>query len=110
MKALKILIATTIILLFSGCSFLSSAYDVADDYIDISWKKDKNKEQVIIDSIVIKFDMVYWKEESSDTNSVNIERDFDQNGYNVWILKTKGIRYNEIRKKDTVIYIYKAKK
>lgn len=107
MKALIIVILT---LLLSSCSLFQSAYDVASDHIDISWKKDKNKEQVIIDSIVIKFDAVYWKEPSCDKNEENIERDFDQSGYNVWILKTKGIRYNEIRKNDTVIYIYKAKK
>jgi len=110
MKVIRVLILFSLVLVLSSCSLFQSAYDVADDYIDISWKKDNNKEQVIIDSVVINFDAVYWKEESKDTNEINSERDFDQNGYNVWILRTKGIRYNEIRKKDTVIYIYKAKK
>ena len=110
MKILKVLIILITTIWLCSCSLFQSAYDIADDYVEISWKPDKDKKQVIIDSVVIKFGSVYWKEKSNDSLTANIETDFNQDGYNIWTLKTIGLRYNEVRKQDTTIYIYGVKK
>lgn len=113
MKVIRVLILFSIILLLSGCSLFQSAYDVASEHVEVTWKKDKDKEQVVVDSIVIKFNPVYWREPviiENDSVMINEETDKIIDGYQVWILETNTIRYNEVKKLDTVIYIYRNKK
>lgn len=109
MKPTRVLILFSILFLTNSCSLFQTAYDVASDNVSITWKKDK-EDQKPIDSIVIKFNPVYWREPIEwvdDSIMINEETDKIIDGYQVWILETNTIRYNEIRKLDTVIYIYK---
>jgi len=78
--------------------------------VEVTWKKDKAKDQKPIDSIVVKFNPVYWREPvviEDDSTMINEETDRIVDGYQIWILETNTIRYNEVRKLDTVIYIYR---
>jgi hypothetical protein len=113
MKAIRVLILFSLILILSSCSLFQSAYDVASEHVEVTWKKDKDKEQIVVDSIVIKFNPVYWREPviwEDDSTMINEEVDRKQDGYQIWILETNTVRYNEIKKLDTVIYIYRNKK
>lgn len=113
MKAIRVLILFSIVLVLSSCSLFKSAYEIVDDHVDITWKKDKDKEQIVVDSIVVKFNPVYWREPviwEDDSTMINEETDKIQDGYQIWILETNTVRYNEIKKLDTVIYIYRNKK
>lgn len=101
----KVILIINLMLFATSCSYFSSAYDVAKEHISITWKKESD-DQKPIDSIVVKFNPVYWKEyKKNDTNSTEIDRVID--GYQVWILEVNNIRYNEVKKLDTIIYIYR---
>lgn len=110
MKVIRAICLCSFFVLFSGCSLFQSAYDVASEHVEVTWKKDTSKEQKPIDSIVVKFNPVYWREPvviEDDSTIINEETDKIIDGYQVWILETNTIRYNEVKKLDTVIYIYR---
>lgn len=110
MKMIRVIWLCSFLLLLSGCSLFQSAYDVASEHVEVTWKKDKAKDQKPVDSIIIKFNPVYWREPvviEDDSTMINEETDKKQDGYQIWILETNTVRYNEVRKLDTVIYIYR---
>jgi len=107
---LQITVLFLTIMFLSGCSLFQSAYDVASKHVEVTWKKDNAKDQKPIDSIVVKFNPVYWREPVEwvdDSTMINEETDKIMDGYSIWILETNTIRYNEVKKLDTVIYIYR---
>jgi len=107
MKIIIILLTATIL---NSCSFFQSAKTFVDENVEITWKKDKAKDLVPVDSIVVRFNPVYWKEDIvEDSTDFNVESDLIKAGYSIWILEANSIRYNEVRKLDTIIYIYKQR-
>lgn len=97
-----------IILLSFGiqsCTSVSEILGIAKN-IGITWEAEKAKSSKPIDSIVVRFNSVYWKESQKDSLAKEFEKQFTKDGYNVWKLSTpKLIRY-EVTRKDTIIYIY----
>lgn len=99
----------------SACSLLGTAASYFKDNVEITWKNGEGSAIVgqPIDSIVVHFNSAYWKEDvkiNPDSVYVESEKDFDNNGYSVWTLQTPNWRRYEVRKLDTVIYIYKKSK
>lgn len=105
---MKILIIAILTQLLFSCSLFQTAKEVINDNIEITWKKDKEKSQVIYDSIIVKFEPVYWVEfGKNDTLKTDIEVEYIKDGYRVWTLITPFKRYNEVKKLDTIIYLYR---
>lgn len=94
-----------LLLALSSCSVIDAGFNYVKDNISITWKGEEAKGEPI-DSIVIKFNPIYWKENEAVVSSDN-EFEFTDSGYRVWILSTPSNRYCEVLKLDTVIYIYK---
>ncbi len=107
---MKLILIVLITVFLYSCSLFQTAKDIVDDNIEITWKKDKDKKQVIVDSIIIKFEPVYWVEfGKNDTLKTDLEVEYIKDGYRVWTLITPFKRYNEVKKLDTVIYLYRNK-
>ncbi|MCO5250998.1 MAG: hypothetical protein M9949_06205 [Candidatus Kapabacteria bacterium] len=97
-------------MLISGCSLFQSSAEYLIDNIEITWKPDKAKETTPVDSIVVKFDPVYWVEAPcEDGTEEETELEFTKSGYGVWMLDNPYAKRYEVIRKDTVIYFYKAK-
>lgn len=94
---------------FYSCSILDAGVKYAKDNIQITWKGDEASDNKPIDSIVVKFEPVYWKEYDTSylVDSVETETEFVKDGYRVWQLRTQNWKRIEVQRKDTVIYIYK---
>lgn len=94
------------IFVLSGCSVFETGYKLAKDNIEIKIKGQEDPDAVIIDSVVVKFEPVYWEEniEIDSTELGDVKTEFKMNGYSIWILETDKTRYNEVIKHDTVIY------
>lgn len=107
---MKTLLFSLLVLLLSSCSLFQTAKDYVLNNIEIKWKKDASKDTLLIDSMRVKFDEVYWVE-SKELDSLNNDEEieFFKNSYRIWILKTDEKRYNEVKKQDTIIYIYRKK-
>ena len=108
---IPIIILLLLIPILSACSLLTSAGSYLVDNVEITWKQDKaSLVSMPIDSIVVKFDPAYWKEDyvSRDSNYAEQEKDMVINNYEVWQLKTPNWRRFEVRRQDTIIYIYKT--
>lgn len=107
----NIINAVLLILLFalSSCSLIDAGYKYASDNVEITWKGEEAKEAKPIDSIVVKFDPVYWKETDTSylIDSLETEIEFTKDGYRVWQLRTPNWKRNEVQRLDTIIYIYK---
>lgn len=103
---MKLISIVLICLVVTSCSLFYSGYEFVNDNFDIKIKGTQDKNAKIVDSMVIKFEPVYWEEEIEidSLDKADIKLEFMQNGYNVWILETEKIRYNEVKKLDTVIY------
>lgn len=118
--AIPIILAFILVAALSACSFLGSAANYLRDNVEITWDGNEvfgNGDTATvapIDSIVIRFNSAYWKEDVAPTNIdstyIESERDFNNGGYSVWTLQTPNWRRYEVRKHDTVIYIYPRKK
>ena len=109
-KAGKVVIGLLFLFAFTSCSLLDAGVKYASENISITWKGEEAIDTVPIDSIVIKFDAVYWKESHNnyyfaDTNEVEVE--FIKDGYRVWQLTTPNWKRNEVQRNDTVIYLYR---
>lgn len=94
---------------FYSCSILDAGVKYAKDNIQITWKGDEASDNKPIDSIVVKFEPVYWKENSNSflVDTLETETEFYKDGYRVWCLTTPTVKRYEVQRKDTVIYIYK---
>ena len=68
--------------------------------------KDSAKVKTPTDSIVIKFNPVYYRVKPYDGIG-EFETDQQMAGYRIWELQTPAMRRTEIQKLDSVIYIYK---
>lgn len=92
-----------------SCSLIDAGYQYASDNVEITWKGDEATEAKPIDSIVVKFDPVYWKEtgDSFIYDSLEAETEFTKDGYRVWQLRTPNWKRLEVQRLDTIIYIYK---
>lgn len=109
---MKFLISLIIVLLVSSCTLLDSGVKVFKDNVEISLKSDKSK--IPVDSILIKFEPVYWKENIViDTTHPFIlsqegtEKEWKQDGYSIWVLQSGNMRRIEVKKLDTMIYLWK---
>lgn len=106
-------IGAILILIFLGslitaCSVLEPVAKLVKDNVEVTWKADKAADTVPMDSIVVSFNPVYWKEVPDTTNNEK-EKNFVRSGYSVWRLKTPVMTRYEVQKKDTVIYFYRKK-
>jgi hypothetical protein len=91
----------------SGCSFLKSTASYFYENIEITWKPDKAKDTEPVDSIVVHFPPVYWTEPPCEFVTEEKETEFTKSGYEVWILDNPFARRVEVKRQDTVIYIYR---
>lgn len=92
-----------------SCSLLDAGFKYAKDNVQITWKGDEASDNKPIDSIVVKSEPVYWKENSNSflVDTLETETEFYKDGYRVWCLTTPTVKRYEVQRKDTVIYIYK---
>jgi len=109
-KASKVVIGLLFLFAFTSCSLLDAGVKYASENISITWKSDEAVNTMPIDSIVIEFEPVYWKENRdnyffADANEVEVE--FVKDGYRVWQLTTPNWKRNEVQRQDTVIYLYR---
>jgi hypothetical protein len=58
-----------------------------------------------IDSIKIAYKPVRFQCKTTDT--LNYDAKFNQDGYEIWSITAGGIIRTEVKKSDTIIYIYK---
>jgi len=93
-----------LLLALSSCHVIDASYEYVKDNVSITWKGEEAKGEPI-DSIVIKFNPVYWKE-NADIGYED-EQEFTDSGYRVWSLSTPYARRYEVLRLDTIIYIYK---
>lgn len=95
-------------ILFTSCSLFDSAYNIAKDNVEVTWKYDKTKDLKIVDSINVISKPVYFVE---DLNSIENGKDynFQKDGYSIWILKIDNRLRIEVQKLDSLIYLYKPK-
>lgn len=96
----------------SGCSVFETGYKLAKGNIEIKIKGQEDPDAIIVDSLIVKFEPVYWEENIEiDTLEIsgNTKQEFTLEGYKVWILETDKTRYNEVKKLDTVIYFIRRK-
>ena len=106
MRTILILIS---ILFLSSCSLFNSAYDLAKENVDITWKFDKTKDLKIVDSIVVISKPVYFIE-YIDNLIDGEDKTIIKDGYSIWQLRTGNKVRIEVQKLDSTIYIYKATK
>lgn len=100
-----------LILLFAvaGCASVERSARYLYDNIEITWRASEVEQHDVIDSIVVRFNPVYWRIEQNNDIDDELEFEFYDAGYRVWMLETpQNLRY-EVQKLDTVIYIYKRK-
>ena len=97
----KFILALIFATLLGSCSILESGYNEASKHVSLTWKKDEAKN--IVDSLLIQNKAVYY---ILDCNVNDYEKDFEINGYNVWILKIDNKIRFEVVKKDSLIYLY----
>jgi hypothetical protein len=100
----KIISVAILLLTLNSCSFFTAATDVVDDYVSIEWKG--NNDGKAIDSIRIIYHPAYVMVPKSELDSSGIILNQDINGYEVWVLEDVNFYHFDVRKKDTVIYIY----
>lgn len=105
MKKIIILIS---ILMLTSCSLFNSAYDLAKDNVEVTWKFDKTKELKIVDSIVVISKPVYFIE-YIDNLIDGEDKVINKDGYTIWQLRTGNKVRIEVQRLDSTIYIYKAK-
>ena len=105
LKTILILIS---ILFLSSCSLFDSAYNLAKDNVDITWKFDKTKDLKIVDSIVVINKPIYWINDISQFQDGE-EKVIIKDGYSIWQLRTGDKIRTEVIKLDSTIYIYKVK-
>ena len=103
-----ILIILSFASLITACSLIEPVAKIVKDNVEVTWKTDKAADTIPIDSIVVKFNPIYWKEVPDTTNNEK-EKNFVRGGYSVWRLKTATATRYEVQKKDTVIYFYRKK-
>jgi hypothetical protein len=108
-KNIKPLIIALMLLPLASCSLFDAGVKYATENIEITWKGDEAKSKQPIDSIVVKFEPVYWKENCEGYVAVEEETEveFIKDGYRIWSLKTPNVKRYEVMKLDTVIYLYK---
>jgi PBP1b-binding outer membrane lipoprotein LpoB len=106
-KMMKLISLFLMVMILSSCSLFHTGYEFVNDNFDIKIKGTQDKNAKIVDSMLIKFEPVYWEEEieiDSIEKYGDAKTEFRLNGYSVWILETEKIRYSEVKKLDTVIY------
>lgn len=107
MRKVLVLFVIALALVVCSCSLFAPAITEVSKNVNISWGKDSTAGRPI-DSILIKFEPVYWHD--TLRTSTEVEKDFISNGYRVWQLSSSyGTRF-EVGRKDTMIYIYQKSK
>ena len=97
----KTILALIFATLLGSCSIFETAYNEGAKHVSVTWKKDEAKK--VIDSLVIHNKSVYTL---LNCDTLDYEKEYELNGYNVWILKIGDkIRFEVIRK-DSLIYLY----
>jgi len=97
----KIIVVLILVFGLSSCTVLKSIYDFGADNISVTWKKSEGK--TVIDSLLIQNTSAYH---ILKCDTLDYEKDFELNGYNVWILKIDNKIRFEVKKKDSLIYLY----
>ena len=106
--SMKMLIILFGLSLLSSCSLFNSAYDLAKDNVEVTWKFDKTKELKVIDSILVTSKPIYWITDISEFTDGQ-EKITIKDGYSIWQLRTGDKLRTEVVKLDSTIYIYKVK-
>jgi hypothetical protein len=94
------------ILLLTSCAAFQQADDIFGFIKKLTTDVTQSVDKKVVDSIVIKFDEVYWRE-LPDTNYDEYEKAYIKTGYKIRRIVTSDWRRYFVQKKDTVIYFYK---
>ncbi|MCO5252540.1 MAG: hypothetical protein M9949_14125 [Candidatus Kapabacteria bacterium] len=101
----SILLFSVILLSLSSCDTAKYIYE----NVSITWKPlEAQRNTAPIDSIVVRYEPVYWTEPPCMDGSTNeVEYEILKDGNLIWCLDNPFARRREVLIKDTVIYIYR---
>ena len=103
MRKRMIFLILMLLMILTGVSSCNTLLPFLADNIKVTLNSDEAKDKKAIDSLLISSPPAYWKEPIDSTYS---EREFEINGYRIWILQVDGVRRIEIQRKDIKIPIY----